>query len=342
MTLGSYRFRGVAFWAVALALFAALAAPTALTSRAQDGSPTADLGNLEGTVASDGSSTVGPITQAVAEEFNAEAENVDVTVDISGTGGGFERFCAGETDIQNASRPIEEDEMAACSENGVDYYQFQVALDGITVVVNPELEIECMTSDQLRQLWAPDSTIANFNELDPSFPDQEISLYGPGTDSGTFDFFTDAIVGEEGASRTDYTPSEDDNVIVEGVAGDEGGLGYFGYAYFEENQDRLAAVAVDNGDGCVEATPETIADGAYAPLSRPLFIYMRAESMERPEVQAFARFYIENAGELVQDVGFVPAPDEVYTEDAEKVEAAIAGGAEPDGPEGEGEATPEV
>lgn len=342
MTAVSFRARTIATWAMALALLMTMSAPLALTVSAQDSSPEADLGELSGEIASDGSSTVGPLTQAVTEEFNAEASNVEVTVDISGTGGGFERFCNGETDIQNASRAIADDEIVTCGENGVDYYEFQVALDGISVVTNPDLGIDCMTVDQLAQLWGPDSTVANYNELDESFPDQEVSLFGPGTDSGTFDFFTEAINGEEGASRTDYTPSEDDNVLVEGVAGEEGGLGYFGYSYYEENQERLSAVAIDNGAGCVEPSPETIADGTYAPLSRPLFLYVRAESLEREEVQAFIRYYIETVGDLAPEVGYVASPDDVYAEDASKVEAAIAGTGQPDGPAGAGEATPEA
>lgn len=324
----------------ALALAATLVLPW--SSPAQDSTPAAytlpaDL-QLSGEIVSDGSSTVGPVTQAVAEEFAALAPDVQISVDISGTGGGFQRFCAGETDVQNASRPIEADEEAACAAAGVSYYAFQVALDGVTVVANPALAIDCLTVDQLNQLWAADSTVATFNELDPSFPDQAVALFGPGTDSGTFDFFTGVINGEEGASRTDYTPSEDDNVIVEGVAGEAGGLGYFGYAYFNENQDRLKAIAIDGGAGCVMPSLETIADGSYAPLSRPLFIYVNAGSLDRPEVQEFMRFYIASAQELVDDVGYVQSPADVYTEDAATLEANIAGTGTPDGPPMSGEA----
>lgn len=338
MTAVSYRARTIALWAMALALLVAMAAPLALTASAQE----TDLGELEGDISYDGSSTVGPITDAVAEEFNAEAENVNVAGGVSGTGGGFELFCAGETDLQNASREIDEDELAACAESGVDYFVFEVAYDGITVVV-PESNdfLTCLTTEQLASLWQAEEPAQTFADLDPELPAETVTLLGPGSDSGTYDFFNEAILGE-GDPREDYQPSEDDNVIVEGVAGEEFGLGYFGYAYFAENEDTLNAVDIDGGEGCVAPSPETIQDGSYAPLSRPLYIYVNAESMTRPEVQEFIRFYIENAGTLATDVGFVASPDDTYTADAEKVEAAIAGDAEPDGPEGATEATPEA
>lgn len=338
MTAVSYRARRIAVWAVALALLVAMSAPLALTASAQE----TDLAALEGEIISDGSSTVGPITNAVAEEFGAEAENVNVQVDISGTGGGFGRFCAGETDIQNASREIEDDELALCEENGVDYFVFEVAFDGITFVTNPANDfLECLNTEALALLWSADGGVETYQDLNPDFPDNEVTLYGPGTDSGTYDFFVETIL-EDGEIREDFTPSEDDEVIVSAVAGEESAIGYFGYAYYAENQDELGLIAIDGGDGCVEPSPETIRDGSYQPLSRPLFVYVSAESMERPEIQEFARFYIENAGELAEEVGFVASPDEVYTEDAEKVEAAIAGEAEPDGPAGAAEATPEA
>ena len=330
-------------WAVALVLAVVLAAPSAFVARAQDGTPAADLSELSGEISSDGSSTTGPITQAVAEEFNAIAPDVEVSVDISGTGAGFDRFCLGETDIQNASRPIEEQE--ACAENGVDYYEFEVAFDGLTVVVNEENDfLTCMNVEALNLLWQLDSPVTTWADLNPEFPDEEIALYGPGTDSGTFDFFVETILGEDGEIREDFTPSEDDNVLVEGVAGDENALGYFGYAYYIENEDSLNAVAIDNGDGnCVLPSPETVRDGTYAPLSRPLYIYLNAASLDRPEIQEFMRFYLANAAELSADVGFVASPDDVYAADADKLEGAIAGTAEPDGPAGAGgEATPEA
>lgn len=290
-----------------------------------------DLSALSGEIVSDGSSTVGPLTQAVAEEFNALAPNVQTSVDISGTGGGFDRFCAGETDLQNASRAIAEDEIAACAENGVDWYEFEVAYDGITVVTNPENTwLTCITTDQLKQLWQKESPAMTWADLNPDYPADTINLYGPGTDSGTFDFFVETILGEDDI-REDFTPSEDDNVLVEGVAGDVNALGYFGLAYYEANPDVLNAVAVDNGDGtCVSPSPETVQDGTYAPLSRPLFVYVRADSLERPEVQEFVRFYLNEAPALAAEVGYVASPDETYAEDVASFEAAIAGEGTPD------------
>ena len=346
MTSTPYRFRRVAPWAIALALLVVAVMPAAMTARAQDANPEADLGNLSGEIASDGSSTVGPITQAVAEEFNAEAENVEVTVDVSGTGGGFERFCQGETDIQNASRAIEEDEIAACAQNGVQYYEFQVAFDGITVAVNEANDfLTCVNVEGLQALFGAENPATTWADLNPEFPDEEISVYSPGTDSGTYDFFVEAVLGEDGQQREDVTPSEDDNVLVEGIAGDENAIGYFGYAYYAQNEDTLNAVSIDADgsceDGGVAPSPETIADGTYAPLSRPLYVYVTAESLQRPEVQGFMRFYIENAGELAADVGFVASPDEIYAGDADKLEQAIAGTGEPDGP-GAAASTPEA
>ncbi|MDF3016044.1 MAG: PstS family phosphate transporter substrate-binding protein, partial [Thermomicrobiales bacterium] len=228
-----------------------------------------DLSALSGEIVSDGSSTVGPLTQAVAEEFNGQAPDVQISVDISGTGGGFERFCAGETDVQNASRAIEEDEITACADNGVDWYEFEVAYDGLTIVTNKENTwLTCVTTDQLKQLWQKESPAMTWADLNPDYPADTVNLYGPGTDSGTFDFFVETILGED-EIREDFTPSEDDNVLVEGVAGDVNALGYFGLAYYEANQDTLNAVAVDAGDGnCVAPSPETVQDGTYAPLSR--------------------------------------------------------------------------
>lgn len=307
-------------------------------ARAQDATPIpytppANAGELSGKIIADGSSTVGPITEAVTEEFNAVAPNVEVEVNISGTGGGFKRFCAGETDIQDASRPIKPEEEEACRQAGVNYYVFEVAYDGLSIVVNPANDfVECLTVDQLKRLWEANSTVDSWNDLNPEWPDKPISLYGPGTDSGTYDYFVEAIIGGDGSTRTDYTPSEDDNVLVEGVAGDENALGFFGFAYYEQNQDRLKLVAVDGGNGCVLPSKETVRDLSYKPLSRPLFVYVKAESLTRPEVQEFMRFYLANAMELVDDVGYVDSPVEVYVRDQQKLEAAIAGTAQPDGP----------
>ena len=315
-------------------LVAFLGLIAAVPAAAQDSTPipyTPPEEELSGSVTSDGSSTVGPLTQAVAEEFGAVASDVQVSVDTSGTGGGFERFCAGEIDVSNASRPIDDEERAICAEAGIDFYEFTVALDGLTVVVNAENDwVDCMTIDQLNQLWAPDSEVTTWADLNSEWPEEGIALYGPGTDSGTFDYFTDVVNGEEGASRTDYEPSEDDNVIVQGVAGDQYALGYFGLAYYLENQDSLKALQIDGGSGCVEPSEETVADGSYAPLSSPLFIYVSAASLERPEAQEFARFYLASAATLAGDVGYVGLPGDQSLEIQTKLEGAISGDATPD------------
>ena len=220
---------------------------------------------------------------------------MQVTVGVSGTGGGFERFCRGETDLSNASRPIKDEEATICKDAGIEYVEFQVANDALTVVVNKDNDwVDCLTTEQLKKIWEPDSKVNSWNEVDPSFPDEELKLFGPGTDSGTFDYFTGEINGEEGASRSDYAASEDDNTTVTGVAGEKGGLGYFGFSYFEENQDTLKALEIDGGDGCVAPSVATAQDGTYKPLSRPLFIYVKKESLARPEVEAFLRFMLDN------------------------------------------------
>ena len=257
-------------------------------------------GQASGQVRADGSSTVAPLTSAAAELFREQNPNVNVTVATSGTGGGFEQFCSGNTDISNASRPIGEDEIARCREAGIEYTELQVANDALTVVVNPANDwANCLTVEQLNRMWGPESQgqVTNWNQVEPSFPDVPLALFGPGTDSGTFDYFTEAINGEEGASRTDYSASEDDNVLVQGVEGAPGATSYFGYTYFEENQGALKAVQVDGGQGCVAPSAETVQDGTYQPLARPLFIYVNNESFARPEVAEFVRFY---AGEIDQ------------------------------------------
>ena len=265
---------------------------------------------LTGTINADGSSTVFPITQAIAEEFNAENPDVQVSVGTSGTGGGFEKFCAGETDLSDASRPIKEDEeVPLCEENDVQYVETQVAVDGLSVVVNSANDfIDCLTVEELNAIWGPNSTIDNWSQVRADFPDQELTLYGPGTDSGTFDYFTDEINGEEGASRSDYTASEDDNVLVQGIAGDPNALGYFGFAYYEQNQDKVKALGVDSGSGCVTPSEQTIQSGEYAPLSRPLFVYTSKEAAARPEVQEFMDFYLATVNELIAEVGYVGMP----------------------------------
>ena len=268
---------------------------------------------LSGTIEVDGSSTVFPVSEAVAEEFNKLHSRVRVNVGVSGTGGGFKRFAVGETDISNASRPIKEKESTAAAENGVQYMQLKVGTDGLSVLVNPQNDwAECLTVDELKKIWEPGSTISNWNEVRPDFPDRPLRLYGGDTDSGTFDYFTEEIMGETGLSRPDYTASADDNVLVQGISGDRNALGYFGYAYYIENQDKLKPVAVDNGEGCIAPTAATIEDGSYTPLSRPLFIYVSTKSLERPEVNAFVEFYLENARELVTEVGYVPLAPDAY------------------------------
>ena len=264
-------------------------------------------GALAGDIEIDGSSTVYPITEAAAEEFSIAQPDVRVTVAQSGTGGGFKRFCAGEIPIANASRPIKDAEIQLCSGSSVDYVELKVGTDGLAVVVNPaNTAVQCLTVEELKKIWAPGSTVKSWSEVREGFPAEPLKLYGPGTNSGTFDYFTEAVVGEAGSSRADYTPSEDDNVLVQGVEGDRNALGYFGYAYYIENRQRLRAIGVDNGSGCVAPTTETVKGGTYAPLSRPLFIYVNRAALARPEVDAFVRFYLEQAATLVSEVGYIP------------------------------------
>jgi phosphate transport system substrate-binding protein len=287
-------------------------------------------GGLSGTVNGDGSSTVFPITEAVAEEFKAENPGVDITVGESGTGGGFEKFCSDvatdRTDIQDASRPIEDDEKADCVRNEIEYVELNIAKDGLAVVVSKENDwVDCLTTVELKKIWNTGSTIKNWNEIRSSFPDEPLKLFGPGTDSGTFDYFTSVINGEEGASRSDYTPSEDDNVLVTGVASTKGGLGYFGYAYYAESTDKLNLVSVDPGSGCVTPTNETVASGAYTPLSRPLFLYVSTASIGKPQVKAFVEFYMDNVSDLVNDVGYTPLDDAALAGEVAEWKAAAGG-----------------
>jgi phosphate transport system substrate-binding protein len=277
-------------------------------------------------VKADGSSTVFPVTEAVAEEFRHAQPRVRVIVGRSGTGGGFKKFIHGEIDICNASRPISESEKEACQKAGVEFIELEVAFDGLAVLVNPKNHwVDCLTVEQLKAIWQPESAIEKWSDVDPEWPDGEIELYGPGTDSGTFDYFTEVIVGETAKSRDDYTQSEDDNVLVTGVAGDEYSLGYFGLAYYEENREKLKLLAVDGGDGnCVKPTMETVRDNTYQPLSRPLFIYVRKSSLERPEVKTFVQFYLDNVGSLVPVVGYVPVSEEVAAKSKELLEEALS------------------
>jgi phosphate transport system substrate-binding protein len=275
---------------------------------------------LSGTIKIDGSSTVAPFAQAAQEAFQGENPGVKITVGTSGTGGGFEKFCAGETDISDASRPIKPDEEApVCKKAGIDYKEVQVANDGIAVVTNPALKVDCLTTGQLKKLWNQGSKVKSLSEIDPKLPDTQLSLFGPGTDSGTFDFFTDVINGEEGVSREDYQPSEDDNVLVQGVAGEPGGLGYFGHSYYEQNQDKLNLVKVDGGDGCVEPTTETIQSGEYKPLSRPLFMYPSTKALKRPEVKAFLDYVVENYQPIAEASQIVP----MSSDQADKAKSAL-------------------
>lgn len=305
------QFAGVILLIAAILAACGGATPAATTSV----EPTESEVALSGSIVVDGSSTVAPISEAVAEEFLAVAPDVRVAVGTSGTGGGFKKFCNGETDISDASRPIKTEEAEACAAKGIDFIELPVAFDGLAVMVNPANDwVDCLTVGQLKTIWEPASQnrIYNWHQVDSSFPDAPLSLYGPGTDSGTFDYFTGAINGEEGASRGDYTASEDDNVLVAGIAGDANALGYFGLAYYTENQDKLKLVGVDSGSGCVLPTAETVNDGSYAPLSRPLFIYIRADRASAPEVKAFVEFYLENVPTLSAEVGYVALPDKVY------------------------------
>jgi phosphate transport system substrate-binding protein len=269
-------------------------------------------GELTGKIAIDGSSTVAPFAEAAAELFQEENSGVQITVGTSGTGGGFEKFCAGETDISDASRSIKDDEeVPLCKDAGVSYTEVQIANDGIAIATNKELAVDCLTTDQLKQVWNKGSNVGSLADVKSGMPDTELSLYGPGTDSGTFDFFTDEINGEEGVSREDYEASEDDNQLVTGVSGDQGGFGYFGFSYYESAADKLNLVGVDSGDGnCVKPSVETIQDGTYKPLSRPLFMYPSAKAMQRPEVKAFMEFVVAQAPQIAEAAKIVPLTGE--------------------------------
>jgi phosphate transport system substrate-binding protein len=270
-------------------------------------------GQLEGTIIIDGSSTVTPLITVAAEDFQAANPGVRVTVATSGTGGGFEKFCVGETDVSMASRPISEDESASCAANGIEPVEFIVANDALSVIVNPDNDwSSCLSLEQLNTMWAPESegTVDNWNQIDSSFPDQSLQLFGAGSDSGTFDYFTDEINGDEGAIRTDYNPSEDDNVTIVGVEGDVGAVGFLGLSYVLENEGRIIPLAIDGGNGCVAPSAETVIEGSYVPLGRPLFVYFKAESLERPEVGAFAQYYADNQETITETALFIPLSEE--------------------------------
>jgi phosphate transport system substrate-binding protein len=295
----------------------------------QSDGETGDGGELSGEVVSDGSSTVEPLTAAAGELFQQENSGVNVSVGTSGTGGGFEKFCAGDTDISNASRPIKDDEeVPVCEENGVEFTELHVANDALTVVVSKDNDfLTCLTTEELATIWGPDSEgkVTTWDQVNPEFPQQPIELYGPGTDSGTFDYFTDEINGEEGASRSDYNASEDDNVIVQGVAGSANALGYFGFTYFEENADSLKAVEIDSGDGCVAPSLESAQDGSYTPLARPLFIYVSNSAYtDKPAVAAFVDYYVANDDSIAETAQFIPLSDDQKAE-LEDAAASIGG-----------------
>ena len=304
-------------------------------SCAKDNSPMGTEGGaaLSGNVKSDGSSTVFPIAEAVAFEFGKTQPKVKVTVGTSGTGGGFKKFGAGEVDIANASRPIKDSEIELCQKNGVEYIELPIAYDGLAIVVNPKNTWAAdITVAELKTIWAPESQgkITKWNQIRPNWPDKEIHLFGPGVDSGTFDYFTEAIMGKKGDSRGDYTSSEDDNVLVEGVARDEGALGYFGLAYFEANTDKLKLVPVNDGDdangaGSIAPSAETVRNGTYQPLSRPLFIYVNKKSADRPEITAYMNFFLEKGAELSKRVGYIELPEQAYTLGKQRFDERIVG-----------------
>ena len=302
--------------------FGAVALALALSACGGSNAAEAEAGGASGSVAIDGSSTVYPMTTAASELLNEQNPEIKAAVGQAGTGGGFERFCVGETDISDASRPIEEDEVAVCEENGIEYTELQVATDALTVVVHPDLAVDCLTTEQLIELWAPGSDVTNWQDLDPSFPDQEISLFGPGTDSGTYDYMAADVIGDESeTTRDDYEASEDDNVLVQGVSGTEGATGYFGYSYYEENADSLKAVSIDDGNGCVAPSAETAQAGEYTPLARPLFIYVNnAKYSDNEAVAEFTDFYVENLEQIAEAALFIPLNDDQYADTQDALE----------------------
>ncbi len=321
---GDGRRRAVAFTAVVLGVLLLLAGCGRAEQQSAGGG-----GGLSGTITADGSSTVFPITEAMAEQFRKENSGVRLSVGVSGTGGGFKKFCAGETDMSNASRPIKASEVEACRGAGVEFVELAVAYDGLSVVVNKNNSwISEITVEELKRIWEPEAQgkVTRWVDVRPDLPGRPLTLYGAGTDSGTFDYFTEAIVGKEDASRGDYTASEDDNVLVQGVAGDENALGYFGYSYYAENRDKLKALAVVNPQTGrpVEPTEESIRSGEYSPLSRPLFIYVSRKALDRPEVEAFVQFYLSHP-EIVSQARYVPLSDALYQKMRDRAAARTTG-----------------
>ena len=278
------------------------------------------MAELSGVIEIDGSSTVAPISQAVAEEFEKINGDTQPIVGISGTGGGFKRFTAGETDISDASRTIKEAEATTAADNGIEYLELKVGTDGLSVMVSPQNDfVDCLTMDQLHDIWKPGSTVQKWSDVNPEWPDRDIRLYGADSDSGTFDYFTEEVNGESKVSRDDYTASADDNVLIRGIGGDRNSLGYFGYAYYIENADQLKLLGVDNGEGCVKPSPDAISSGTYSPLSRPLFIYVNVESLQKPQVLEFVKFYMEMGAELTAEVGYVPEDASVFQSNLQAV-----------------------
>ena len=299
-------------------------APSAAPGGSTPASAAASAGTpLSGTVKIDGSSTVYPITEAVAEEFQKANSGVKVTVAFAGTGGGFKKFCNAEIDMNDASRPIKDEEKAACTAKSVDYVELQVAIDGLSVLVNPQNTwVDCLTTAELKKIWDQGSTVKQWSDVRAGFPAEPIKLFGPGADSGTFDYFTEVINGKAKQSRSDYTQSKDDNQLVTGISGDKDALGYFGFAYFEANKDKLKLVPVDSGKGCVTPSMDTIANGTYTPLSRPLFIYPSKSALKRPEFAAFVHYYLDNVNTFVDEVGYIEAPADVLAKSKAALTAA--------------------
>ena len=313
----------------AAAGFVALALVSAGCGRSGEptsAAPETERDSLSGMIEADGSSTVGPLVTAAAESFRGREPGVRMTVGVSGTGGGFERFCAGETDLSNASRAIKQEEVDACAEHGVEYVELHVANDALTLVVNKDNDwVSCLTVEQLRRIWEPGSKVGSWRDVEGGFPDEPLKLFGAGTDSGTFDFFTKAIVGEEGASRSDYAATEDDNVTVQGVSGERGGLGYFGLSYYEQNAASLKALAVDGGGGCVAPSVASAQDGSYTPLSRPLYVYATVEALARPEIAAFLHHLLDESEAIAALAQFVPLTDEQLATARAALDEAVGG-----------------